>query len=355
MGTIKDYLKKYGEYTFLEKGFTEVDNVVLSLLSYINFTSIVPGMKKGKITLKEASDKFYKLYNKKELQNNMISIRNASNLLKDIASTKRFGDLLLFNYVNEVTFDTQFGALCILLPTKKLYISFEGTDSSITGWKEDFMLTYMFPTEAQKKAVEYVNKVVGIFSPKVYVGGHSKGGNLALVASMYAKLIAKRKIKYVFNNDGPGLRETEYNSTEYQKLLPKLRTFIPEACIVGLLLNHDTNYMVVGSKNKGPLQHDATSWLVEDDRFKRGEISEFSKKVEKGLINWLAKMDDKQREKVVNSLFGILKKAEIDDLRQFRTAKLNSVVKIVKETKNLDKETRDMLIACFKDLLGELK
>jgi len=355
MKTVHEYLKEYGEYTFLEKEFNEVDNIILSLISYIDFSDIVPGMKMGKTTLKEASEKFYKKYTKKEIDSNIISVRNASNLLKEIAVTKRFQSLLLYNYKYEVTFDMQFGALCIMLPDKSIYVSYEGTDSYISGWKEDCMFTYMFPTKAQKEAINYLNKVVGLFTHKVYVGGHSKGGNLALVASMYANPLVKHKIKQVFNNDGPGLRKKEFKSHEYKKVSSKLVTYVPKYCLVGMLLRHNDNYIVVDSKNKNILQHDATSWIIEDNKFKRTEISDFSKKVENGVITWLDKLNDKQREKFVNSLFSIFKKAEINDLNQFKTSKLQSVIKILKETKNLDKETRSMIMTCLKSLYNEIK
>ena len=355
MKTIKDYIKENGKYTFLEKEFNEIDNAILSLLSYVNFTDIVPGIKQGKITLKEASDLYHQKYTQKEIDNNMTSVRNARHLLKDLANAERFKDLLLYNYVYEVTFDMQFGALCILLPNKTLFISYEGTDNYISGWKEDCMFTYMFPTNAQIEAVNYINKVVGLFSPKVYIGGHSKGGHLAIVASMYAKKIVRHKIKCIFNNDGPGLRKTEFSTKHYKKISAKLKTFVPKSSVIGMLLNHDNNYIVIDSKNKTFMQHDATSWIVEDDHFKRCELSEFSKKIEKGVLNWLDKMDDKKKEKFVSSLFSILKKAEVHDLNEFKKTKINSVIKVLKETKNLDKETRNMMVSCFKNLYDEIK
>lgn len=355
MATISEYIKKYGNYTFLEKEFNEVDNVILSLVSYVNFYGIVPGIKQGKITLKEASKKYFNKYTKKDIDNNMISVRSAIYLLKELAVTKRYQDLLLYNFHYEVTFDMQFGALCIMLPNKNIYVSYEGTDNYVSGWKEDCMFSYMFPTNAQKEAINYLNKVIGLFSHKVYVGGHSKGGNLALVASMFCKSHIRHKIIKVFNNDGPGLRKREIESREYKKIFPKLVTYVPKSCVVGMLLRHADNYIVVDSKNKSFMQHDATSWLVDSDSFKREKISDFSKKVEKGVIAWLDKLDDKKREKFVTSLFTILKKAEIHDLNHFRKTKLNSMIKILKETKNLDKETRSMLSTCLKDLYAEIK
>ena len=355
METIQNYLNEYGKYTFLEKEFNEVDNVILSLLSYTNFKGIVPGIRLGKVTLKEASDKFFARYSKKEIDNNMISVRNANYLLKDLANTNRYKDLLLYNYKYKVTHDMQFGALCIMLPDKKVYISYEGTDSYVSGWEEDFMLTYMFPTNAQKEAVKYLNKVIGLLSPKIYVGGHSKGGNLAMVAAMYVRPIVRHKIINVFNNDGPGLRKREFESKEFERIKPKLITYVPKYCLVGMLLRHTNQYIVVDSKNKNILQHDATSWLVEGNKFKRDEISDFSKRVEKGVITWLEKLDDKKREHFVTSVFSILEKAGITDLMEIKESKLTSILKIIKEAKNLDKETKDMLVTGFKDLYNEIK
>lgn len=355
MGTIQDYLKKYGKYTFLEEEFNEVDNVILSLISYIRLLDIVPGINKGKITLKEASDKFFQKYTKKEIDNNMISVKNACYLFKELANTKRYQDLLLYNYYYQVTFDMQFGALCIMLPDRKVYVSYEGTDNYISGWKEDCMFTYMFPTKAQIEAVNYLDKVIGLFSKKIYIGGHSKGGHLALVASMFCKSYIRNKIINIYNNDGPGLRKKEFESKQYKRISSKLMTYVPKLCVVGFLLRHSDNYIVVDSKNKGVIQHDATSWVVNDKKFKRCEISEFSKRVENGVVSWLTKYDDKKREIFVTNLFAVLKKAEINDLNEVRKTKLNSVIKILKETKNLDKETRNMLITCFKDLYNEIK
>ena len=179
MQNIHTYLKDYGNYTFLEKEFNEVDNVILSLIAYVDLEGIVPERKHGKISLQEASNLFFQKYSKKEIDRNIWSVKHACYLFEELAKTKRFQNLLLYNYRYKVTFDMQFGALCILLPDKSIYISYEGTDGYVSGWKEDFMLSYQFPTGAQMEAVHYLNQVVGIFSHKLYVGGHSKGGNLA--------------------------------------------------------------------------------------------------------------------------------------------------------------------------------
>ena len=355
MGTIDTYLKKYGKYTFLEEEFNEVDAMALSLLSYVDLLEIVPSTKKEKITIKEASKLFHSKYTKKEINKNLLSVRNASHLLEKLAKTTRFESLYLYHYHYEVTSDMQFGVMCILLPTKEVYVSYEGTDSYVSGWKEDFMFSYLFPTSAQLQAIEYLNKVTGFLGPKIYVGGHSKGGNLALVASMFCKSSVRHKIKKVFNFDGPGLRKEQFESKEYEKISSKLVSYVPKFSFVGMLLNHADNYIVVDSKNIKFLQHDATSWIIEGKKFKRATISEFSKKVEKGLMKWLETIDDRRREKFVSNLVDIFKKTEIHDLNDIKKSKINSMIKLIKETRNLDKESREIMIAGFKNFYKEVK
>lgn len=355
MKTLDIYLEKYGKYTFLEEEFNEVDAMILSLLSYVDLLKIVSDTKKDKITIKEALELFHSKYTKKEVNQNILSVRNASYLLKKVAKTIRFQNLYLYHYRYEVTMDMQFGAMCILLPTKEVYVSYEGTDSYISGWKEDFMLSYMFPTSAQKQAIEYLNRVTGIFGPKIYVGGHSKGGNLALVASMFCKSSARRKIVKVFNFDGPGLRKEQFESKEYQKISSRLVSYVPKFSFVGMLLRHADNYVVVDSKNIKFLQHDATSWIVKDKNFKRVNISEFSKRIENGLMSWLETIDDQKREKFVSNLFDIFKKLKINDLNDIKKSKINSIIKIIKETRNLDKESKEMMLTGFKSFYKEVK
>ncbi len=182
MKTIYDYVKTYGKYDFMEKDFTEIDSLILSLLSYVDFRGIVPYIGNGSIKLKDASDILFKKYSKKKIERYLYAVQRSTYLLKDLANTKRYKNLYLLNYRYKTSRDMQFGALCIKLPTKKMFVSFEGTDGNVSGWKEDFMMSSTFPQQAHKEAIRYLNQVVHIFGPKVYVGGHSKGGNLSLVS-----------------------------------------------------------------------------------------------------------------------------------------------------------------------------
>ena len=138
---IIDYIKKNKDKTWKEQPFNEIENLIFSLLTYIDFSDIVPAFKNGKITLKEAA---IKLEDKKKNFRGMF-ISNAFKMLQIMKNAKRYQNILLFNYMKVVNDDMQFGAMTMRLPDKSIYISFAGTDTSIIGWEEDFKMTYLYP------------------------------------------------------------------------------------------------------------------------------------------------------------------------------------------------------------------
>ena len=193
--TLFEYIEKYGDKSFDEVEFNEVDNVILSLVSYIDFTDIVP-KNKNVITLEEAANKFFRKYRERELRSNIFSIRSAIRLFREVQKYKRYNSLKLHNYEKIVNESEQFGAVCIDINDELMYVSFEGTDEAVIGWKEDFQFAYKFPTPSQDDAIIYLEKVVGFKNIRVIVGGHSKGGNLALVSSLYSSFFIKNKIEF---------------------------------------------------------------------------------------------------------------------------------------------------------------
>lgn len=353
--TIYNYLKEYGKYTFQEKEFNEVDNVIISMLGYVNFYNIVPAIDCGSIKLKDAASKFFKKHDKKDIDKNIISVRDAIYLFKEVAKTDRFKNLDLFNYEYQLSFDTQFGALCVKLPNNITYVVYEGTDSNISGWEEDFKIAYKFPVNSQKLAIQYLNMVTPLFGRKMYVGGHSKGGNLALIASMYCKPRVFRKIIHTYSNDGPGLRLKELNSFRYRKVSNKFIHIVPEQSFVGMLYNSKENYRVIKSNKKNLFQHNAVSWLVEDNHFQDGILSPSSIRIKNAMSRWLDKLDDEKKEEFTVALFSILKKANVNDLVEIKTSKISNMLKILKEMKNISRENKALLTGTFKALYKEWK
>ncbi len=350
MEDVKTYLKHYRKYSFDDEKFNEVDNVILSFLSYINFDGIVP-KNTSSITVNDAARLFFSKYSDDEISLNIMAIRKAIELLKLMQNSVRFGNMRLYNYAYNVDENSQFGALCCKLDNNTIYISYEGTDSSISGWEEDMKLSYMFPTLSQKQAIDYLNSVVKFTDKNILVGGHSKGGNLAVVSSMYCKPNIRKKIRCIYNNDGPGLRKSEFESQNYKEIKDRIKAFVPKESIVGLVLMHDTNYIVVESKAKGILQHDGTSWACYGGHFITCNLSKNSQRYEENFLAWIKKYDYDKREKFTKSLFDIFRKAGINDLVELKSAKIKGALKLITSTKDIDSDTKDMVLDFLKLLM----
>lgn len=351
--TIKEYIRKYGNSTFEELPFTEVDALLFSELSYVDLRKIFKYKKNEKISLQQLSEIYFKKYDEETLKKEVKAsfLRRIVDLFKSMSHTKRYQDILVYNYQKEVEKDTQFGAVSLLLPDGTVFISFEGTDDSISGWKEDFQMVYQFPVLAQKKAARYLKENVSLFGPKVRIGGHSKGGNLAMSSYLLSNFIIHSKVLEIYNFDGPGFRKNEYDSKAFSKMLKKLKMYVPEECYVGVLLRHPEHYKVVKSRNHSLFQHEAISWLVDDISFQKGKISSTSKKLEKKIFNWVCSYDDVYREKIVLSLFSILEGAGVEGLSELRITKVKNIIALIQENRNMDKPSRDLLIEAFKSLI----
>lgn len=156
------------------------------------------------------------------------------------------------NYINKIDAqeEKQFSAITIHMPDNTIYISFRGTDNTLIGWKEDFNMSFQSKVPSQLDAIEYINKIASKYKEKLRIGGHSKGGNLAVFGASFCKSNIQNRVINVYNNDGPGLQQDIIDSKEYKKILPKIHTYIPQTSIIGRLLYHEENYTVVQSTQK---------------------------------------------------------------------------------------------------------
>lgn len=347
MDTIKNYIRYYKDVTFEESPFNDVDNVLFCCLVYIDLKSTVDKA----ITMKDAGKKFFSQIDYKKLKNEIPVIRKAIDNFELLFNGKRYRDVILSNYEKVVNEETQFCAMTYKLPDGTMYIAYEGTDDSMIGWKEDFDLIYKFPVPSQEMAIRYINKVVKFTTKKVMVGGHSKGGNLAMTASMYGKPYIRRKIVTVYNNDGPGFKKEQFESKEYKQMLPKLKMFVPEESIVGLLLRHPNHYVPIKSNGIGLLEHDLNNWNCYGPIFIKGTMSENSKNIETRILSWLNNHDDEKRKAFVDILFDTFEKCEITLFSQLRQFKLSRMIKLIKASRKIDKESKDLVLSAFKILL----
>jgi len=342
---IIDYVNKYGNFDFKEEEFNDVDNVILSLVSYVNFSGIV-SKERREIRLQDAANRYFETYTKKEINANIFSIRSAIRLFEHIKDFKRYKNIKLYNYVYEGNSYKQFSAITMKLNEELIYISYEGTDELISGWKEDFELAYLYPIPSQIDAINYINKTIKFKDKKVIVGGHSKGGNLALIAAMNCNILFRNKIIKVYSNDGPGLLEEELNSTKLKRIKSKYIHIIPNYSIVGILLGN-TNDKVIKSSKKGILAHDALNWEVDGARFISTTLDDSSKSLKDIFDKLLDEYDFEQRMISVNELFELFDKNEIYTLVDIRKKSLQFILSIIKSSKEFDETAKEMFKQLF--------
>ena len=97
--------------------------------------------------------------------------------------------------------------------------------------------------------------------------------------------------------------------------------------------------------------------MLKDDKLQVVELSNYSKLVDKTVLNWLKKHSDNERENFVESLFLIFDKANIRDLIDIMNNK-KLIFSVIKNSTELDNKTRNMImdfIYLFLDLFKEAK
>ncbi len=343
MANIFDYMAWRGDLLFTQAPFNEVDNLILSELSYIDFSGLVPSLEEGgAIPLAKAAELYFDAWGEERIHLGLFVPDTIPKLFRQLAQSARYKDLVLMGYVNRIEFATeeQFSALTILLPDDTAYVAFRGTDDTIVGWKENFNMSFLSAVPAQLDAARYVEAIAQARPELLIVGGHSKGGNLAVYAAIHGGV--QDRILAVFNNDGPGFGHSVLNDPAYQAIRTRIRTFIPQSSIVGMLLEHEEEYEIVKSRYLGPFQHDGFSWEVMGPSFiQLPARSQSSVAVDTTLKSWLNSMDNAQREAFVDALFAIFAATGAKTLTELNTPKNARIM--LSALKNLNGDTRAML------------
>lgn len=341
MANVFNYIKEYGNKSFFDEPFNEVDASIFSLLAYIDFYNIVPSNNK-KVKLSNSLEYFLTYGNINDFLKKGFVQKELIKLCQLLKDKERYRDILIYGYEYIVNFDEQFCAVSFKLPDGKLIISFEGTDHNLSGWEEDMTLCYKFPVPSHKDAIRYLKKHITFFDREVYLVGHSKGGHLALVAGMFSDIINNFKIKKIYNFDGPGLRKREFESNNYKRISKKLYHIIPNYSFFGILLRHNDNYISVKSSKMGIMAHSIFNWVINGYNFKREPLSLISKNMDKSIILWLNEHSDSEREKITKGIFDYFRKAGIDNFTEI--TKLKNIISLIKCSSELDKYTKNMII-----------
>ena len=321
MADMFDYLDWRGDLSLSASPFNEVDNLILAHLSYTDYRGIVPDSGET-VKLSNVREAFFQRNSREEFLARG-SFKTKSALLMDhMIDGERFGNIRFCFYIDENDADTakQITAVTLLLDDGTAYVSFGGTDGSIAGWKEDANLSFLPETEGQKRALAYLNRVAAELPRPLRVGGHSKGANFAVYAS--ALCSSQERIIDVYSNDGPGFREEFVRNEAYRRILPRIRSFVPETPVIGLLLSSSAKHHVVKSNAVGIFQHDAFSWNIIRNHFVEAEITETGKLIDRTLDGWLDGMDDDTRRFLTDTVFAVFEATGKETFRDMQAMKL---------------------------------
>ena len=354
MAGIVEYSLINAPKDFEKLPFTKVDGLIFAQLAYLDFDTFVPdrrlfakGITFSKICEQENFEELFPL--ERTARKNLL-------LFNAMAYSKRYGKVRInyheniFNSEEEI----QFSATTFIMPNGDACVSFRGTDSTITGWRENFNMLYNDTVPAQISAVKYLNNVARKIRGNITVVGHSKGGNLAIYASVMCSEKAKEKIVEVQSFDSPGFTEDFVESKNYLETESKILKFVPEDSMIGMLLNDTASYRIVKSDGEGIHQHDPFLWNVENNDFVTGEkIHSKAKFVNSTFKEWVNKFTPEQRELFVDAMFDIVEATNVQKAESFVdwSENLKGNTSLILDTiKDLDPETRSFMLKVLRNI-----
>ena len=352
MSTIFDYLDYVAYDSIYDRPFKELDILALTELTYLPFDRIVP---QGDTTNIEV-----RLSDAAELVDrttDFIVTDQHLQLVDVLATSKRFKNLKLLNYVDEYDPDVQkqFAAMIYRLTMDVYLVVFRGTDDTLIGWKEDFHMTYMDHVPSQRRAASYLQHVMKEFPRgRFMVAGHSKGGNLAAYACSYLPDHLIERVDAIYCYDAPGLNKAIIETEGYQRIAHLVHRFVPQGSIVGMMLEVPEPATIVKSRAFGGFaQHDAFTWIVEKDGFVTlDQTSPDSQQTDETLKQWVREVPDSQLKKFFDTFFGLFLDAGITSINDLRNLKNFSKIKdIFQNAQDLDPTEREMLERLAKQLL----
>ncbi|MBQ8596813.1 MAG: DUF2974 domain-containing protein [Lachnospiraceae bacterium] len=351
MGNIIDYIKEYGKYSFLELPLNEVDSLVLSQMVYMNYEPFVPGMQQRNSPVSIQS--IYEHPDRERILDDYWFRESNMELFSAAAQSARFGTLKMNYYVNVINLEseTQFSAMTFVLEDKNVYIAFRGTDATLVGWKEDLNLAFSKPLRSQQLAVEYMERVAAYIGGDFYMGGHSKGGNLAVYAAMNCSDIARNSLLQVYNHDGPGFRPEIRQMGKYEEVAGRIHKFVPRSSVVGMILEDHEDYELIESRSIGAFQHNVYSWKIKEDRFVRVESRTASKLFRDRTLNeWILSLTEEEAHSFIDTFYDVVTASQVNSIFEFGADWKKCITGMIEAAKEVDEDTRKVIQKILKSL-----
>ncbi|MDR2922157.1 MAG: DUF2974 domain-containing protein [Treponema sp.] len=348
MANIFDYLSWRGDIGFDYSPFNPVDNIIFCQLSYLPLDGIVGGPEERNwITIARAAEIFAeRLRDDTSAQRQATMFKDDPAFLSALGSSNRFKNCVLRGYVNQIDVagEKQFSALSITGLPDECFIAYRGTDANFVSWKEDLNMSFSDAVPAQLEAVSYLEKMAGKLKGPLLLGGHSKGGNLAVYAASFCDKKIHRRIAGIYSNDAPGFQRRVIESEGYQAVREHIRSFIPQSSVVGMLLEHGAGYSVIKSSQSGLLQHDLYSWetsyndLVHADRVTQGSLF-----IDKTLSEWINNLDYDSRQKFIEALYTILTATQVQSIPELTSDWFKAAGRMIQSLGNIDESTKTLI------------
>ena len=351
MEIIFDYLDQVAYDSIYETPFNELDMLMLTEITYLPFDQIVSNQ-----IAPDCTCRLFEAAEKLPQDLSMLVTKNRLKLLEKIASSTRFKNIKLMGYVNDIDPDVQkqFAAMIFKIKPETYVLTFRGTDDSIIGWKEDFHMTYMDQVPAQKTAVNYLRKAMDALPGQFILTGHSKGGNLASYAASQIEPEYQERIQSIYSYDAPGLNHSVITSQGYQTISEKIKRYIPQGSIVGMMLETPKQAQIVKSTAIGGLaQHDTFSWQISDQTFVLlDNLNPDSLQVDKTLKNWVDSVSYEELKDFFDLFFGLILDAGISSINDLtKLENFNKILAVFENANALTDEERDMLTRLAKLLV----
>lgn len=321
MADLIDYVRQNGQIPFSKRPLTDVDGVILAQLAYVDFYEL------SRQKIDRLADLTDPLLIKKVVHLTWNDTANF-NLLLTLQHSRRFRNIRWHDWVKDADLEAekQFCAVTFDLGHNTHFIAYRGTTATLTDWKEDFNMTFMRDIPSQRSALRYFQKQATSHPGTYFLGGHSKGGNLAVFTCLHSRGFLQNSIRRVFSVDGPGTKKTLPAAIQ-----AKVTKLIPQASIIGLLLEPETGYQVVKSSALGFKQHDPFTWEVAGGGFNLLPTpSRFSQLTQQSVSAWLSQLDNDTKQEFLDSLFTVLRATHYQDFRDMSANWQTSIKLILK-------------------------